>query len=299
MQFIPLLMELPMNSCPHCQYDLPDPIPASCPVCFGTTGTLYANPRPADSPVAAVPAILPPGYSLAAPSFAQPAQKPMRMTLTGEVVATEAPPSFPATTPIHSTLPPPLPTRAVAAAPAQRRSSPRENAPYSARNSALLINFTVVVVLLAAVSGGIWWKWMHRTNPKSQVERYLHAIQWLDWGVVWDLSATPPDNQSRHQFIEKLDEPFEGNGVLRLAARKGYESYTFDVGEPSYTGAEATVPATVGSRSVQFKAQNFGGVWKIVPKSVNPLDILQGFNEEEEKKNLESDLKSALDKMKN
>src|SRR5258706_2892683 len=163
-----------MNSCPHCHGDLPDPIPASCPICFGTTGTLYANPRPADSPVAAVPAILPPGYSRAAASFAQPASQPMRMTLTGEVVATEAPPSFPATTPIHSTLPPPLPTRAVAAAPAQRRSSPRETTRYSARNNALLINFTVVVVLLAAVSGRLLWKWNDRTDPKAPGERYLH-----------------------------------------------------------------------------------------------------------------------------
>src|SRR5205807_4296427 len=139
-----------------------------------------------------------------------------------------------------------------------------------ARN-ALLINLSVVLILLLAAGGYGAYRWTHRTNPRSQVERYLHAIQWLDWGVVYDLSATPPGGKTRHDFITKLDEKYDYNGVIRLSARRSYERYQFAVGEPTVQGAEATVPVTMtgpgfeSGKRFELKLRNFGGVWKIYP----------------------------------
>src|SRR5205807_5084963 len=113
-----------------------------------------------------------------------------------------------------------------------------------------------------------WWKWTHRTNPKGQVEHYLHAIQWLDWGVVYDLSASPPGNRSRSDFRGMMDDKFDNNGVIRIAARHRFEKITFAVGEPTISGDDATVSVNVtGSylppdKALQFKLRNFGGVWK-------------------------------------
>src|SRR5438034_9803751 len=188
---------MPMYSCPHCRNPLPDPVPASCPVCFG---------------------------AIAAPSAAgSSATSGARLTHTGEVIPLEAPPPPPPLSGTGRSNPvqaPPMPTHAVAAtAPGYRRTAQRETMSYGTKDRALFINLTVVFILVAAMGGGGWWMWSHRTNPKAQVERYLHAIQWLDWGVVWDLSAERPGGQSRHNFINKMDEPYEGNGVIRIGAR--------------------------------------------------------------------------------
>jgi len=145
----------------------------------------------------------------------------------------------------------------------------------------MMINMVVILLLVGGAAGGGYWKWMNRTNPKSQVERYVHAIQWLDWGVVYDLSATPPGNMSRGQFIDKLDEPYDNNGVIKIAARKALESITYSVGEPTINGVEATVPVSIGGSTVTLKLKNFGGIWKIEPHGTNPLGILHGAYDDE------------------
>ena len=150
-----------------------------------------------------------------------------------------------------------------------------------ARDYALVINLSVLMAFILACVGGGWWWWTHRTNPKGQAEHYLHAIQWLDWGVVYDLSAEPPGGMKRGAFISKMDEPYEGNGVLRIGARHMYESITYSVGEPRIDGDKATVTATIGGRTLELKLKNFGGVWKVYPPSANPLSILMGAEDED------------------
>jgi hypothetical protein len=207
-----------------------------------------------------------------------------RVSLGGEVFEAE-PPTLNA---------PGMPSQARPMAPAGSRppySSPSgyrkpESAPdHSARN-ALLINLSVILILLLLCGGGGWWKWTHRTNPKSQVERYLHAIVWLDWGVVYDLSATPPGNKARHDFITMMDDKFDSNPVLKISARRNLETIHYDVGEPAIEGEEATLPVTVsGTRqqadgSFKLKLKNFGGVWKIYPLGENPLELLTDSSDE-------------------
>jgi hypothetical protein len=213
-----------------------------------------------------------------------------RVSLTGEIIETAAPPPPPnlnVSRPSGGTHAAPIPpgpaTHAVARAPYRSAGHSREASPSRKQANALLINLIVILLLVGGAAAGGYWKWMNRTNPKSQVERYMHAIQWLDWGVVWDLSATPPGGMTKGKFIDKLDEPYDNNGVIKIAARKALETITYTVGEPTFSGNEATVPVSIEGSTMKLKLTNFGGIWKIHPRGTNPLAVLHGaFGDDEE-----------------
>lgn len=219
----------------------------------------------------------------------QPVQRThTRVSLTGEVIEDEAPAQQPNSVP----LPQPGPANHGMPAGATRAAYPgsyarRDTELPGSGDKALMINLTVFFVFLVLCVGGGYWKWTHRTNPKSQVERYLHVVQWLDWGVVYDLSATPPGNRSRHDFISWMNDKYDNNGVLKIIARHAYEQAKFTVGEPTIEGDEATVPVSMSMVIVEtkkpllLKLKNFGGVWKIYPISENPTDIIEKAMEEQ------------------
>src|SRR5439155_5712813 len=110
-----------------------------------------------------------------------------RVSLTGEVVESDAPavnaaPSVYSTHPQSAVRPAaPIPARPVPTAavrtPYRPVVQPADALPQ--KSYALVINLSVVLFLLLLSGGGGWWLWAHRTHPKPQVQRYIHAIQWL------------------------------------------------------------------------------------------------------------------------
>ncbi len=162
----------------------------------------------------------------------------------------------------------------------------REAAPDNSGRNALLINLSVALVFILLCLGGGYWRWTHRTNPKAQVARYIHAIQWLDWGVVYDLSATPPGNKSRSAFISMMNDKFDNNPVLKIVGRHSMEKIQFEVGEPTISNDEATVPVSRSAtelengNSMKLTLTNVGGIWKIHPLADNPMDILHSSEED-------------------
>jgi hypothetical protein len=232
------------------------------------------------------PVVSPPAQAPSAPGRAN-----VRVSLTGE--ALEDAPGASASGPYANAqpgLPPGSVGRPVLSGSARPAATPyarREAAPPdNSRRNALLINLSVMVVFLLLCGGGGAWYWAHRTNPKAQVTRYLHAVQWLDWGVVYDLSATPPGDKTRHEFIGMMDDKFDNNGLLKVVARHRMEKITFEVGEPTIQGDEATVPVTRKAtpldpaKSMPLTLTNKGGIWKIHPLAVNPLDLLHDPDED-------------------
>ncbi len=252
-----------MVRCPRCQAVVDETSRSTCPSC----GTPIAAPS-AGTPQYAGAQSPPPGA---------------RVSLTGEVIMPEttvptAAPGPYAPQPPVGLQAPPYPPSAVVRNPARSSTYRQQEAP---KDRALLINLSVVFVLLLAAGGYGWYLWSHRTNPKSQVERYIHAAQWLDWGVVYDLSATPPAGKTRHDFINGLDEKYDYNGVLRIGARRANEQFHAQVADAQINGDQATVPAEITGpgmdqpRRLEFRLKNFGGVWKIYPPSDNPLDLFK------------------------
>lgn len=260
-----------MVQCPQCQGLVDERTNRVCPKCFASLTP--TAPQASPPPIAPQPQM---------PTLGTPpaVRANARVSLTGEVLEDAPVSRAPANSPYAT---PPMPRPNMPATPPRATPSAydrREIEPDNSDKKALFINLTVIFVLLALCGGGGYWKWMHRTEPKAQVTRYVHAIQWLDWGVVWDLSATPPGNKTRHEFLSMMDDKFDSNGVLKIGARRSMENIPFEIGEPTIRGNEATVPVTRGetkmdaARSMQFKLTNFGGVWKIHPLAANPLDVI-------------------------
>jgi hypothetical protein len=261
-----------MINCPRCGRQVDNTAHTTCPLCY-TPLNVQQMVHPQSS------------QALSAPGMA-PVRPGGRVSLTGEVVE-------------HDGLPPPPVTSGTAAggsaagslrAPSGGPAAPRRNAhgmysraeavPDNSRRNALLINLGVALFLgLLCVGGGRWY-WLHRTNPKAQVVRYLHATQWLDWRVVYELSATRPGNKTRSEFVGMMNDKFDNNGLFKIIARHRFEKITFAVGEPAIHDDEATVPVTVGGsrvksdRALQFRLRNFGGFWKIEPLAENPLEVI-------------------------
>jgi len=168
--------------------------------------------------------------------------------------------------------PPPVAPRA----PAAQRGTTR---PPEKRDRALVINLSVLFAVLFIAAGTGWWMWAHRTNPKAQVTRYLNDIVLQDWGVIYDLSATPPANKSRREFLDMMLSKTDYNGVLRIVAKRRMEQYKFTVGEPAFHDDEATVRVDVSGPSidrikrVDFRLKNIGGIWKIYPPYDDPTEV--------------------------
>ncbi len=264
-----------MVQCPRCHNSVNETIHAACPTCatpLTPTGNVNSAP-----PASAQPALT------SAPGAYRPNA---RVSLTGEVMEDAAPPAA-----AYGNAPgglPPLPSGRPIAPPSARPTPStgyrrQEVAPDNSRRNALIINLSVVLLLALASGGGGWWYWKHRTNPKAQVQRYFHAIQWLDWGVVYDLSASPPGDKTRPEFVAMMNDKFDNNPVLKIVARKGMETIKCDAGEPTITGDEATVPVTVGEagKPLELHLKNFGGVWKIEPLAENPITLLHGGDKED------------------
>ncbi len=272
-----------MLHCPRCQRLVDERAASVCPHCAAPLNTLAAQASPSSPP-------------------AENARRTVRVSLTGEVLE-EAPTSAPASNtayaaPAAGTLPSigrPLSPASVRPSPS---SSRRESAPDGGGSKALLLNLGALFLFVAVCVGGGGWYWTHRTNPRAQVTRYLHAVQVLDWGVVYDLSATPPGNKSRHEFLSMMDDKFDNNGLYKIGARKSLEKITFTVGEPVIAGSEATVAVTrsaaafSAAKSLPLTLTNYGGVWKIHPLGENPLDMMH--DPDADKKAAENLLRSLL-----
>ena len=260
-----------MVQCPQCQSLVDERVNRVCPKCFAT---LSSQAAPTQPPQGAAP----PAPTLGTPPGAVRANT--RVSLTGEVLEDAPAARPPANSPYAA---PQMPRPNMSAVPPRAAPSAygrRETQPDNSDKKALAINLTVIFLLLALCGGGGYWKWMHRTEPKAQVTRYIHAIQWLDWGVVWDLSATRPGNKARYEFVGMMKDKFDNNGVINIMARKSMDEIPFEIGEATISGNEATVPVTRGAtktddaKSMQLKLTNYGGVWKIHPLAENPLELM-------------------------
>ena len=276
-----------MIPCPRCNSPVDETVRTTCPLCFTPLNAQATEPPP-PTQAAPAPGLAPPmppqrPVQPQMPPAARPAN--VRVSLTGEVME-----NVPASQPVQpggyaggSLANPPPMSAALPTAPARPpmgMSPRRETVPDNSDRKALIINVSVVLTLLLLCAGGIGWRWTHRTNPKSQVERYLHAIQWLDWRVVYELSASPPGNKTRRDFVSMMNDKYDNNGLLKIVARRSYEKITFDVAEPTFQDDGATVSVTMNGSTLKengptvFKLKNFSGVWKIEPLAENPLEII-------------------------
>lgn len=270
-----------MIKCPRCESPVDETTRDTCPLCFTP---LNAAPIPLTGPSSPSPAqtiATGPTARNVAPAGAASA----RVSLTGEEFSpghTEMPPAAPANFP-HGTAPasPLLPPRPSSA---QRPMVPgpygrREVAQDNSERGGLATRIAIYLMLILCITGGGWWSWMHRTNPKGQVQHLLHATQWLDWGVVWDLSSPKPGNKARHEFVAMMNDPYD-NPLFKIGARHRYEKITFDVADPTYIGDEAIVNVSVSGSPfkrktpIPFHLRNFGGNWKVEPIAENPLQVI-------------------------
>lgn len=287
-----------MIKCPRCNSTVQESPQNTCPRCFSPLG---AAPLPFAQPSSPPPEMQMPS------SAAQSRTTPVRVSLTGEEFI-PASPAMPSATPASyapSRVPPSQP-------PPSRYSAPRASVPNSnarreatadnSERSGFGVKAAVWLMVILCLTGGGWWQWMHRTNPKGQVQHLLHATQWLDWGVVWDLSSPKPGNKTRHEYVAMMNEPYD-NPLLKIGARHSYEKIKFDVGEPVYRGEEATVSVSVSGSPfkrpapIPVRLRNFGGEWKAEPIGENPLEAIGAMPTRAEKEAEDQELRQMIQKI--
>lgn len=256
-----------MVICPRCKNQVDERAYAACPQC-----STPLNAAAGVQPLSGQPNQ--PGGMPSAPGAQAPMPRAgVRVSLTGEAIGDNAGHNA-RTGPNYGNSPAGIPPLRPGGMPTGARppASPyarRESAPDHSGRNALIINLSVALVLLLLCTGGGYWKWTHRTNPKAQVERLMHAVQWLDWGVYFDLHIPDHDKQTRRQFISMMDDKFDNNPLLKIAARHRWESVTFVVGEPVISGDHATVTvvkdaaALAAGDRIEFKLFDVGGVWMV------------------------------------
>jgi len=282
--------------CPRCESPVDESTRNTCPICL--------------SPLTAAPAPFPQAPTASATMAAGPAPaagpSPMRTSLTGEQFGPTAPERPFSQPPGYAQgAPQNTPTLSQGQSAARRPVQPpyarREVERAPAEGAGLGARIAVFLVLVACFAGGGWWLWLHRTNPKGQMQHYLHATQWLDWGVVWDLSSPKPGGMARHEFVSTMNNTFDDNPLYKIAARRNNEKIRFTVSEPEYKGEAAIVKVSIADSPykrdapVVFQLRDFGGDWKVTPMEDNPLQVIGAEPTKAEKEAQERKLRQEIE----
>lgn len=273
-----------MVICSRCQQPVDETTRTTCPLCFTPVSASGdpAQPQPLGGPSAPPPA---PAQPQGAMPLNGPA--PVAVSLSGPAAPLNAPPPAPTLganqrmTLSGDVIDAPAPMSAPAAGNSQYKPRTNYNTPQPAqergKSGANPVVVGLVFLLLFGGGGGGWYYWMHRTNPKDQLQKFLAATKTLDAkGMYATMEVDTDKYKTEKDFVDQVD----GNAAAKQFITQMLADITLTAGEPKYSGmTEATVPyKTTGTvtfnmfgqsksqsidKTSEVKMKNFGGIWKV------------------------------------
>ncbi|HEV2473599.1 MAG TPA: hypothetical protein VGS41_13075 [Chthonomonadales bacterium] len=153
--------------------------------------------------------------------------------------------------------------------PASRRSSDRLDLAAPMRSSANPVGvfaFVAVILLLLVGGGGYWF--LHRTNPKDQMNRFVTALKAQDWQTMYTLIDDKTGKyKDADDFASQTKSQIDSNPLARTVMGM-ISNADIKVGEPTMNDGTATVPLTVTIMGATIPAANIHltdhyGLWKI------------------------------------